>query len=192
MISDADGSRTQSDCEASDDESHGTLDRGVDGTPTDDGAGVTVDQLYNEVSVDESASSTAGVRLTPDQQSEVALDRALSALSGGEGFSFDESMVKNNLDEILLVLVALRPSDANGKSLMGDLAALFDTRVSPGTVYPQLHELEDDDLLRVQELVRTKEYLADDEEKLAEHVAAAMEQHLALGLFFEAALEELS
>jgi DNA-binding PadR family transcriptional regulator len=69
---------------------------------------------------------------------------------------------------------------------------VFDTRLSPGTLYPQLHELEDEGLLTVQELVRTKEYRVDDEEALAERVTAAAEQHLALGLFFHAALEDLS
>lgn len=152
---------------------------------------VTVEQLYAELGMDGGAD-TQSVRLTPEQHSEVILENVLSGLFEGSEFVFEESTVKDNLDEILLLLVAHRASEAHGKSLMGDLATVFDTRLSPGTVYPQLHELEDEGLLRVQELVRTKEYRIDDEAELADRVAAAMEQHLALGLYFKAALAELN
>lgn len=156
------------------------------------GPGATVDQLYEELRSLEAEPPEMDVRMTPEQRSEVVLEHVERALFDGAEFAFDESTVKSNLEEILLVLVAHRSSNANGKSLMGDLTAIFGTRLSPGTVYPQLHDLEDDGLLRVQELVRTKEYQVDDEEALAERVSAAMEQHLTLGLFLRAALAELS
>ena len=166
---------------------------GVDsGTISRDDDGVTLGQLYNELRSGDAASETDGVRLVPEQHSEAVLEDVTSALFGQSGFQFRESVVKENLDEILLLLVAHRSSETNGKSLMSDLAAVFDTRLSPGTLYPQLHELEDEGLLKAQELVRTKEYRIDDEEALAERVTAAAEQHLTLGLFFHAALEELS
>jgi hypothetical protein len=154
--------------------------------------GVTLGQLYNELRSGDVASETDGVRLVPEQHSEAVLEDVTSTLFGQSGFQFRESVVKENLDEILLLLVAHRSSETNGKSLMSDLAAVFDTRLSPGTLYPQLHELEDEGLLQAQELVRTKEYRIDDEDALAERVTAAAEQHLTLGLFFHAALEELS
>jgi hypothetical protein len=154
--------------------------------------GVTLGQLYNELRSGDVISDTDGVRLVPEQHSEAVLEDVTSTLFGQSGFQFRESVVKENLDEILLLLVAHRSSETNGKSLMSDLAAVFDTRLSPGTLYPQLHELEDEGLLQAQELVRTKEYRIDDEEALAERVTAAAEQHLTLGLFFHAALEELS
>jgi DNA-binding PadR family transcriptional regulator len=106
-------------------------------------------------------------------------------------FAFDESVVKGNLDEILLMLVALRDSDTHGKGLMEDLETVFDADLSPGTVYPRLHDLDDDDLLRVQELVRTKEYRIDDDEDARDRIEEAMRQHLALGFFFYAARDEL-
>lgn len=157
----------------------------------DGGSDVTVEQLYAELGLD-GGTDAQSVRLTPEQHSEVILENVLSGLFEGSEFVFEESTVKDNLDEILLLLVAHRASETHGKSLMGDLATVFDTRLSPGTVYPQLHELEDEGLLRVQELVRTKEYRVDDEAELVDRVTAAMEQHLALGLYFKAALAELS
>lgn len=153
---------------------------------------VTVDQLYNELRSNRSRPTENDVRLTPEQQSELILERVSTALFEESGFRFEESVVKENLDEILLLLVAHRSSDTHGKSLMGDLATIFNTRLSPGTVYPQLHDLEDADLLRVQELVRTKEYQVNSQEEVADQVSSAMEQHLALGLFYKAALAELS
>lgn len=155
-------------------------------------AGATVDQLYEELRSLGEEPSEMNVRMTPEQRSEVILDHVQRTLFDGAEFAFDESTVKSNLEEIVLVLVAHRSSNTNGKNLMGDLTAIFGTRLSPGTVYPQLHELEDDGTLRVQELVRTKEYEVEDERALADRVSAAMEQHLALGLFLRTALKELS
>ena len=63
-------------------------------------------------------------------------------------------------------------------------------RPEPGTVYPVLHELEDEELLSVHELVQTKEYSIDDGEAAHEKLEASMGQHLALGLVFRQALEE--
>lgn len=160
-------------------------------SPTAERTEPTIGQLYDELQSDGVAPDTRDVRLAPDQRSEVILDRVLTELFGEADFRFRDSTVKSNLDEILLSLVAHRSSGTHGKSLMEDLATVFDTHVSPGTLYPRLHELEDDGLLHVQELVRRKEYQVDDEEALAERVTAAMEQHLVLGLFFRTALAEL-
>jgi hypothetical protein len=165
---------------------------GIEADANEGEDGVTLGQLYNELRSGDVVSDTDGVRLVPEQHSEAVLDDVTSTLFGQSDFQFRESVVKENLDEILLLLVAHRGSETNGKSLMSDLATVFDTRLSPGTLYPQLHDLEDEGLLEVQELVRTKEYRVDDEEALAERVTAAAEQHLALGLFFHAALEDLS
>ena len=153
---------------------------------------VTVDQLYEELNSLRAEPPEMNVRMAPEQRSELILEHVQQTLFDDSAFAFDESTVKANLEEILLVLIAHRSSNANGKNLMGDLTTIFGTRLSPGTVYPQLHDLEDDGTLRVQELVRTKEYEIDDDDALAERVSAAMEQHLALGLFLRTALAELS
>jgi DNA-binding PadR family transcriptional regulator len=62
--------------------------------------------------------------------------------------------------------------------------------LSPGTVYPRLHELCDEDVLEQRELVKTKEYTLDDAEAAESSVAAAARQHLALGMVLRAALEK--
>jgi DNA-binding PadR family transcriptional regulator len=153
---------------------------------------ITIDQLYNELRSNGSGSDGMDVRLTPEQRSEVLLERVVTTLFEDGEFSFRESSIKEHLDEILLVLVAHRSADTHGKSLMGDLAAIFDARLSPGTVYPTLHGLEEDGLLDAQELVQTKEYQVSDEEEMVERVRDAMEQHLVLGYFFWSSLAELS
>lgn len=112
-----------------------------------------------------------------------------SSLFGSESFAFDETHVKSSLDELLLSLVALRTADTHGKQLLDDLAQEFDTILSPGTVYPRLHDLCDAGVLEQRELVKTKEYTLDDAETARSNVAAAARQHLALGMVLRAALE---
>lgn len=112
-----------------------------------------------------------------------------SSLFGSESFSFEETHVKSSLDELLLSLVALRTADTHGKQLLDDLAQEFDTILSPGTVYPRLHDLCDEEILEQRELVKTKEYTLADTELARSNVAAAARQHLALGMVLRAALE---
>lgn len=113
-----------------------------------------------------------------------------AALFGSDSFSFEETHVKSSLDELLLSLVALRTADTHGKQLLDDLAQEFDTILSPGTVYPRLHELCDQEVLEQRELVKTKEYTLEDADAAHSSVAAAARQHLALGMILRAALEE--
>lgn len=155
------------------------------GLADDNEGGVSVGRLYQEM--------VGGVAETGDaveQRSETILSSVIESLFDDE-FEFDEETVKANLDEILLMLVALRESQTHGKGLMEDLEQVFGAQLSPGTVYPRLHELEEQGILQVQELVRTKEYRIDDPEMCREQVEGAMRQHLALGFFFKAALDEL-
>ena len=159
--------------------------------PSESDSAVTVDHLLEELGA-ASSNRSSGIRLTPDQDSEIFLDEVLTSLFGDPGFEFQEPIVKANLDEILLMLINHRSSATHGKALMSDLATLFDTRLSPGTVYPRLHELEEKDILDVQELVRTKEYRIQDKTELEKQVRKTMEQHLVLGYFFCAALAEFS
>lgn len=156
------------------------------GLPDNEDAGVSVGRLYREI--------VGGVAETEgdsvEQRSAVVLDSVTDSLFDGE-FTLSEETVKSNLDEILLMLVALRESQTHGKGLMEDLENVFGAELSPGTVYPRLHELEEKGVLEVQELVRTKEYRIADTEKCREHVESAMHQRLALGFFFKAALDEV-
>jgi DNA-binding PadR family transcriptional regulator len=100
-------------------------------------------------------------------------------------------MVKANLETILVTLVALQGQGTHGKALMGDLAELFGAQLSPGTVYPSLHQLDDDDVFEVYEMVRTKEYRVADDDAAYDLVAEAMYQHLAIGFFFQQALRRM-
>lgn len=144
---------------------------------------VSVDRLQRELdgsSDDESGAHSAQV-----------LSSVLDELFEDGSFTFEEEMVKGSLDELLVLLVALRDGGSHGKGLMEDLSQLFDADLSPGTVYPRLHELDEEGLLEVHELVRTKEYRLDDRDAARDQVAEAMQQHLAIGLFLRTALEEL-
>lgn len=105
--------------------------------------------------------------------------------SGLGEIEFGESIVKENLDEILLLLIALRGS-AHGKALMSDLDRAFDARLSPGTVYPRLHRLEEEGVLAMHKCVRTKEYSIDDVDAARERVSDRMRQQLLLGTYFYA------
>lgn len=105
-------------------------------------------------------------------------------------FDFDDAVVKENLEAIILVLISVR-GGAHGKRLISDLAELFGAQLSPGTVYPRLHELESAGVLSVHELVRTKEYTVADEERARELIERAMYQHLALGTVFRSSLEHI-
>lgn len=148
--------------------------------------GASVEQLYRELADEEAAE-------TPEDASgsEAVVEGVTGQLFPEDAFEFDEELVKHSLEELLLVLVELREAETHGKGLMEDLSTLFDARLSPGTVYPRLHDLEDEEILEMHELVRTKEYRIDDEAAARERVQTAMQQHLALGFVFYSALQEL-
>ncbi|RQG92749.1 PadR family transcriptional regulator [Natrarchaeobius halalkaliphilus] len=98
-----------------------------------------------------------------------------------ETTQFDEAIIKENLDEVLLMLITLH-EETHGEELISDLARFFDTQLSPGTVYPLLHELKADDVLSMHAKVRTKEYSIADEEHVTAAIEESMIQHLTFGL----------
>ena len=103
----------------------------------------------------------------------------------------DRGLVTQSLEELLLMLVGLRTTDASGKGIMEDLDRFLGAQPSPGTVYPTLHDLEERGLLDVHELVQTKEYLIDDEGAAAQALREAARQHRAMGQLFQRALEDI-
>jgi PadR family transcriptional regulator, activator of gas vesicle formation len=131
-----------------------------------------------------------GTLTRPGTNGSTGAGSVVAGLPLAEDFRFDEQLLKENLEAVLLVLIAVRDG-AHGKRLMGDLADFFDAQLSPGTVYPRLHDLEADGVLEVHELVRTKEYSIDDDEGARERIERAMYQHLALGAVFRGALERV-
>ena len=130
-------------------------------------------------------------RTEPTERTEAVVEETADALFDGCRLSVDEGLIKQSLPELLAALVELRSSETHGKGVMDDLEEFFGVDLSPGTVYPVLHDLEEEGLLSMHELVQTKEYSVEDVEATAEMLRRTMGQHLALGLVFRRALEEL-
>jgi len=125
----------------------------------------------------------------PDPLPETLLSAVADDVDAGE-MPVDDGLVTESLDEVLLALIAQADDDTHGTGLMEALSELFDADLSPGTVYPRLHELEAAGDLRMHELVQTKQYAVEDRTGAREAVETAAYQHLALGLFLQASLDE--
>jgi hypothetical protein len=126
---------------------------------------------------------------TVERELDEMLDDVQAALPT-DVVDFQEDIVKENLDEILLMLISLR-GETHGKELISDLTRLFDAQLSPGTVYPSLHQLEEEEILKMHKKVRTKEYSIDDEREVRETVERTMVQHLAFGFLLYSFLPRL-
>ena len=146
--------------------------------------GVTVEMLYRELSGENSS-------VDEPESPEMLLEAVSDALFPESSVELDESVVKGNLEAVLLALVATQDRNTHGKGLMETLSTSFGADFSPGTVYPCLHDLEEDDFLETRELVRTKEYAIHDEGGSREHIEAAAQQHLALGAFLKRVSDNL-
>jgi hypothetical protein len=142
------------------------------------GSGVTVEMLYRELSGENSSVSDP-------ESPELLLEAVSDALFPNSSVALDESVVKGNLEAVLLALVATQDRNTHGKGLMETLSTSFGADFSPGTVYPCLHDLEDEGCLETRELVRTKEYAVHDEDLARGHIETAAQQHLALGAFLK-------
>jgi hypothetical protein len=126
---------------------------------------------------------------TVERELDEMLDDVRAALPTDD-VDFEEDIVKENLDELLLMLISLR-GETHGKELISDLTRLFDAQLSPGTVYPSLHQLEEEEILKMHKKVRTKEYSIDDEREVRETVERTMVQHLAFGFLLYSFLPRL-
>ncbi|WP_254840325.1 helix-turn-helix transcriptional regulator [Natronomonas marina] len=149
----------------------------------------TADMLLQKLQA--SGNADDGADDDPAAETAALLSETADTVHGGDELRVDDGLVKQSLSDLLLLLVGLRRDDAHGKGVMNDLNRFFGTQLSPGTVYPALHELEEEGLLDVRELVQTKEYFIDDEAAVRESLQEAMTQHLAMGFLFQRALEEL-
>ena len=145
---------------------------------TNENTGASVERLYRELE-DEETRTESEAELSAELVGEVS-----DGLSGSRTLDVESALVTESLDEVLLVLVGLGEEGTHGKGLMSDLETVFGADLSPGIVYPRLHELEEEGLLEVQELVRTKEYRIADGERVRERIEDAMRQHLALAAVF--------
>jgi len=146
----------------------------------------TLRSLLKEMNETETGTEPA----EPAARTEAVVEETATTLHGERTLSIDEGLVKQALPGLLTALVRLRADESHGKGVMDDLEEYFDADLSPGTVYPVLHELADEGPLSVHELIQTKEYSVEDSGAAREQLAAAMGNHLALGLVFRRALEE--
>jgi len=146
--------------------------------------GVTVEMLYRELSGENSS-------VEEPESPERLLEAVSDALFPESRVDLDESVVKGNLEAVLLALVATQDRNTHGKGLMETLSTSFGAEFSPGTVYPCLHDLEEDGCLETRELVRTKEYAIHDDELSRDQIKVAAQQHLALGAFLKRVSDNL-
>lgn len=98
-----------------------------------------------------------------------------------DNIDYDDKIVKTVLDEVILMLILSR-NMANGQEIISDIHKTFNTQLSPGTVYPVLHNLADDDILEKKDFVRTKEYEVKDRSDVAGELNRKATQMLMVGL----------
>ena len=151
--------------------------------------GISAEQLRKELGAVETPADGAASAGTDSSEEIVANVR--EQLSGERTFRFDEDLIKESLDDLLLVLIALKDGGAHGKGLMSDLANHFDAHLSPGTIYPRLHDLKEEGLLEVHELVKTKKYSIADTERARRRIERTLQHHIAIGSVFQASLDEI-
>jgi hypothetical protein len=142
--------------------------------------GPSVETLIGQLRTDGTADAGTDPDDDPAAEAAALVAETASALYDEDALDIDDGLMKESLPELLVLLVGLRESDTHGKGLMNDIDRFFGTRLSPGTVYPRLHELDEEGLFEVHELVRTKEYHIADEKRVRERIEGAMRQHLAL------------
>lgn len=135
---------------------------------------------------DPSAHDTA----SRDAISEPTLDSVIDDIADGN-LAVDDGLVTTTLDEILLAVIALSDGQTHGTGLIEELSRQFDAQLSPGTVYPRLHDLESNGTLAVHELVQTKQYSIADTETAASKIEQAAQNHLVMGMLLQASLDAM-
>lgn len=151
------------------------------------GSETAIESLYREIADSRGMESEDAVRA--ENRMEKIVNETVGGLFG-EHFRFDEDIVKHSLEELLIALVAVNDSNTHGKSLMEDISLVFDSRLSPGTVYPALHALEEDGTLEQHKLVRTKVYDIGDSEMSMKRLEETMKQHLSVAMTLYSVLQE--
>lgn len=130
---------------------------------------------------------------SPTEQTEEILSAATENVFEEQRTSIDVDggFVKQSLPAILVLLVASRSRATHGKKILGDVSRFFGVQLSPGTVYPSLHELVDQGILERQELSHTKAYSIHDPAAAYALIEDAMAQNLLLGNVFREGLRHL-
>ncbi|MFP8951418.1 PadR family transcriptional regulator [Natrialbaceae archaeon A-arb3/5] len=160
---------------------------------------INTESVLDELSMAamEGSSESSGIAIETDETAtdpvghelDELMAQVTEALPTGEP-QFDEAIVKENLDELLLMLIALH-GETHGEELISDLGRFFETDLSPGTIYPALHELKEEEILSMHTKVRTKEYSIADDEHVRATIEQSMVQHMAFGLLLYAFLSRV-
>lgn len=103
----------------------------------------------------------------------------------------NDEQVKDSLKELLIAFVAVSETDTNGKKLMNDLSSALGTSVSPGTMYPELHRLNDDGIFEQYELVRRKIYEIGDKQEAEECLLESIQAHFLIAQVLYVAAQDL-
>ncbi|MEF8772198.1 PadR family transcriptional regulator [Halodesulfurarchaeum sp.] len=96
-----------------------------------------------------------------------------------------DEILKTHLDDLLLVLIATREG-ACGKTLRSDLFSIG-YEISPGTLYPHLHALEDDGVLTMHEGVKIKEFKLSDRDEVHDRLEKRVSNLIRLSIVFNVA-----
>lgn len=153
-------------------------------------------EATTQVTVDSATVSRAGsvdatAEPLPPYTETVIEDGAVDGLSGWVGDdciqSVEERHVLAELDEILLLLIAVRGT-AIGKELGDDINRVFGTDVSAGTVYPRLAALAEAGQLEVRELPRRKVYSLADTAAVADELASEIDELIVFSAVLRALL----
>jgi DNA-binding PadR family transcriptional regulator len=108
-----------------------------------------------------------------------------------EQLTLDDQQIKDSLEELLIAFVVVSETDTHGKKLMNDLSNAFGTNISPGTLYPELHGLNEDDVFEQYELVRRKVYEVGDERAARDRLVESVQAHFLIAQVLYAALQDL-
>jgi DNA-binding transcriptional ArsR family regulator len=103
--------------------------------------------------------------------------------------TISDEIVTEHINQILLLLIAVRDG-ACGKDLLQDVRQLFGTDLSPGTVYPHLSDLADDDILELQKLRKHKLYSLSNPAAVFNEIDQAVDQLLLFSLFLNTILTD--
>lgn len=135
--------------------------------------------LLNTSSTDTTPTDTPDYTLTTPAINPDNLPDPLQARL--ETTSIDKDFILDSLDELLLIFIGLNGS-MNGNDLITTFAQHFGVSISPGTLYPRLHALEDDGILELNETVQAKEYLIADWDAADARITDTVIQQLKLVL----------
>lgn len=120
---------------------------------------------------------------------DTVLADALGATAADE---LPKPVVRTSLPAVVLALLEIRDGERHGKALLEDFERAFGHQFSPGTVYPVLHDLDDDGVLTLFERdTAEKNYEFEDSEAAYTRIEQRAEQHAALARFLHASLEQL-